>query len=93
MTARLWDAATGKPLDEPLKHDNSVNAVVFSPDGTKIATASGRFFDKGGEAWVWDVATAKVRDGAQEVAVSVTIFKRSSSRVILFPVMVSKAAE
>ncbi len=39
------------------------------------------------------VIVAKVRDGAQEVAVSVTIFKRSSSRVILFPVMVSKAAE
>ena len=39
-TARLWDAATGKPLGAPMKHDGIVLAVAFSPDGTKIATAS-----------------------------------------------------
>ena len=52
-TARLWDAATGKPLGEPLRHDDAVNAVAFSPDGTKIATASGD------TARLWDVATGK----------------------------------
>jgi hypothetical protein len=28
-TARLWDAATGKPLGEPLRHNGEVYAVVF----------------------------------------------------------------
>jgi len=31
-TVRLWDAATGKELQR-LSHDNTVNAVTFSPDG------------------------------------------------------------
>ena len=53
-TARLWDAATGKPLATSMKHDRPVYAVVFSPDGTKIATAS---LDK--TARLWDVATGK----------------------------------
>ena len=32
----------------------AVEAVVFSPDGTKVATASN---DK--TAWIWDAATGK----------------------------------
>ena len=39
-TARLWDAARGRPLGEPMRHNNMVVAVAFSPDGTKVATAS-----------------------------------------------------
>ena len=39
-TARLWDAATGKPLGEPMKHADAVGYAAFSPDGTRIATAS-----------------------------------------------------
>ena len=49
-TARLWDAATGKPLGEPLRHDARVNAVAFSPDGMKIATASGDVQNRCGPA-------------------------------------------
>ena len=51
--ARLWDAATGKPIGDPLKHNGWVNAVAFSPDGKKIATASGS------TARLWDAATGK----------------------------------
>jgi eukaryotic-like serine/threonine-protein kinase len=53
-TARLWDAATGKPLGTLLKHDDFVNAVAFSPDGMKVATSS-----KDGTARLWEVATGK----------------------------------
>ena len=33
-TIRLWDAATGQPIGEPLRgHDDGVTSVAFSPDG------------------------------------------------------------
>ena len=54
-TARIWDAATGKPIGEPLKgHDGAVYSAAFSPDGKRIVTASG---DK--TARIWDAATGK----------------------------------
>jgi WD40 repeat protein len=36
----MWDTATGQPIGQPLAHDDTVNSVAFSPDGTRIATAS-----------------------------------------------------
>ena len=39
-TARVWDAKTGKPVTEQLKHEEGVNSAVFSPDGKYIVTAS-----------------------------------------------------
>ena len=39
-TARLWDARSGKPLGEPLRHENSVTAVAFSPEGDRVLTGS-----------------------------------------------------
>ncbi len=49
-TARVWDAATGKPLTSPLEHQDQVWSAAFSPDGTRVVTASD---DK--TAQVWDV--------------------------------------
>ncbi len=47
---RWWDAASGQPIGEPLKgHDGPVYSAAFSPDGTRIVTAS---WDK--TAWVWN---------------------------------------
>jgi tetratricopeptide (TPR) repeat protein len=40
-TARLWDAASGKPLAVLREHTAQVAAVAFSPDGSRLATASG----------------------------------------------------
>ena len=39
-TARVWDAATGKPLTSPLEHQDKVVSAAFSPDGTRVVTAS-----------------------------------------------------
>ena len=53
-TARVWDAATGKALSEPMKHDGGVFSAQFSADGQRVVTASR---DK--TARVWDAATGK----------------------------------
>ena len=39
-TARLWDAATGQPIGQPLAHQGAVGAVAFSPDGKTVLTGS-----------------------------------------------------
>jgi WD40 repeat protein len=46
-TARIWDANTGQ---EQLRvtHDSQVAGVGFSPDGTRLATASA---DKTARIW------------------------------------------
>jgi hypothetical protein len=54
-TARLWDARTGAPRGEPLKHA-SVLAVAFSPDGQTVLTGCG---DK--TARLWDARTGAPR--------------------------------
>ena len=53
--ARVWDAARAKLAYPPLTHDGPVKSVVFSADGSRIATASAD-----GTARVWDAATGKL---------------------------------
>jgi WD40 repeat protein len=39
-TARLWDVETGKPVGQPMQHDDIVTFVAFSPSGRTVLTAS-----------------------------------------------------
>ncbi|MBI2947208.1 MAG: WD40 repeat domain-containing protein [Verrucomicrobia bacterium] len=50
----MWDARKGHPLTEPLKHDDSVFRVQFSPAGDRIVTASAD-----GTARIWDGLTGQ----------------------------------
>jgi WD40 repeat protein len=53
-TARLWDAASGKQIAEPMIHEDTVNSAQFSPDGQRVVTAS---VDR--TARLWDVASGE----------------------------------
>ncbi|KAJ7875740.1 hypothetical protein B0H14DRAFT_3859392 [Mycena olivaceomarginata] len=56
-TIRVWDAATGQQVGDPLAgHTGSVNSVAFSPDGTCIASGSWTTTIR-----VWDAADGASR--------------------------------
>ena len=51
-TLRLWDAATGAAIGEPLRHEGSVWGALYSPDGKRILSWS-----NDNTLRLWDAAT------------------------------------
>ena len=53
-TARIWEAATGQPVGEVLKHEDYVTSASFSADGQRVVTVSlddtARIWDAGWSA-------------------------------------------
>ena len=47
-TIRLWDAATGKPLETLTGHDRQIHSLAFSLDGSTLASS-----DFGGDVRLW----------------------------------------
>jgi WD40 repeat protein len=58
-TARLWEAATGKPVSDPLRSRLFITAVAFSPDGKTFLIASSEWRPQEGEIQLWDTAAVK----------------------------------
>jgi hypothetical protein len=61
-TARLWDAASGEPVGEPMKHQSDVNSAQFSPDGQRVVTAS-----NDNTARLWDAAIMTDKDTREDI--------------------------
>lgn len=50
----LWEAETGLPIAQPLRHDGSLRSLAISRDGQTVLTGS---YDR--TAQLWDKATGK----------------------------------
>src|SRR5207247_430811 len=50
-TARIWDAATGLPLGDSLRHHSPVTSVAFAPDSSILATGC-----RDGSVQLWDTS-------------------------------------
>jgi WD40 repeat protein len=53
-TARVWNAATGRPVSPALRHAAGLTAAAFSPDGHRVLTSS-----EDRTLRVWDAVTGK----------------------------------
>lgn len=52
FSVRLWDSLSGEAFGSPLRYEEQVMRVLFNPDGTLMATATGS------DVWVWAGPTA-----------------------------------
>jgi uncharacterized protein with WD repeat len=57
----VWDVRTGVAVNVLRGHHGCVWSVVYSPDGMRLASASGHYFGskQGGEIKIWDSVTGQ----------------------------------
>ena len=83
-TARLWDTATGREITVLRGHEAEIDMPAFSPDGTRIVTASG---DR--TARLWDVRVPMMRTQAPcrswTRLAGLTAFTRDDMRLAGYP--------
>ncbi len=78
-TAQVWDVASGKAGAEPMRHSKKIERATFSPDGSRVLTASAD-----GTARIWDASTGKAITDPLEHGSPVTFaaFSPDGSRVV-----------
>ena len=55
----MWDVGKPGALLSTLEgHSEVVNSVAYSPDGSRLASGSGSFFDSDGMIKLWNVEPA-----------------------------------
>jgi serine/threonine protein kinase/WD40 repeat protein len=54
MTIRLFDPRNGRTIGPPMRHNNTVSCLAFSPDGSALAAG-----DYGQSVILWNVATGR----------------------------------
>jgi WD40 repeat protein len=77
-SARLWDTRTGNELFV-LNHDNSVNAIMFSPDWSQLATASD---DRTWRLWNASNGTELLKQQDNDGPVKLLKFNRDGDRLV-----------
>ena len=83
-TVQLWNQASGEPLGEPLRHHAHpvpVTTSDFSPDGTRLVTATA---GKEGTVRVWNLATGQPVGvpARHEAAIRTVQFSPDGSRFV-----------
>jgi WD40 repeat protein len=82
--ARVYDAATGKPLGDPLEHRRPVYAAAFHPDGKGFVTACGLWHNatEGGQTVFWDGEGRKTREVEHDSGIQAVAFSRDGTRLL-----------
>jgi WD40 repeat protein len=86
VTARIWDVEHGEAVGAPLQHTAQVLSAQFSPDGSRIATAS-----EDHTARLWNGATGKPLTDPLEHPAEVTFVRFSPDGRQIVTVCADKA--
>jgi WD40 repeat protein len=79
ITARLWDAATGRLLAVLAGHKNRITGHAFGPDGRRMLTAS---WDQTARRWDGRTGQLLAVVGAQTGRVGHVLFSPNGTRVV-----------